>query len=66
MRVVDVTIESRELNSVPNNWYVIEDAHIDGVLIWQDETGAVYQTSPGGKQKKIADSLAEFMKLDQE
>lgn len=34
------------------SWYVIEEAHIDGIVIWQNELGHVYQTSPFGLPKK--------------
>ncbi|MCR4577105.1 MAG: SMI1/KNR4 family protein [Clostridiales bacterium] len=60
--VLSTTNEARELNpDVPANFYVIENAHFDGIYIWQDETGAVYQTYPNCQPKKIADSLYEYL-----
>lgn len=60
--VVAVTKEARELNKeVPADWYVIEDTNMDGVLIWQDSTGAVYLTGPAYITEKTADSLLEYI-----
>ena len=64
LNVVDVTKEERErMPEVPQNWYVIEQAHIDGIVIWQDGDGKVYQTAPGTEPLKIADSLVDYIKL---
>ncbi len=60
--VVSLTKKERELNSkVPNTMYVIEDPHIDGIIIWQDTNGDIYKTSPDSEPKKIAGSLAEYI-----
>ena len=62
MNVVEVTTEARKnIPDVPQHWYVVEDAHIDGVIIWQDVQGAIYQTFPGAAPVKIANSLAEYI-----
>ena len=64
LNVVDVTKEEREkMPDVPQSWYVIEQAHIDGIVIWQDGDGKVYQTVPGTEPLKIADSLSEYINL---
>ena len=64
LNVVDVTIRNRAIfNDVPDDWYVIEEAHIDGIVIWQDADGKVYQTAPGADSLKIADSLVDYIKL---
>lgn len=42
-------------------FYVIEDVGMDGLVIWQDETGIIYQSIPGSKPFKIHDSLADFL-----
>ena len=34
---------------------------IDGVVIWQDGSGKIYQTVPGGGRTFIADSLSEYI-----
>ena len=64
MNVNSVTTEAREYNpQVPKNLYVIEEPHFDGIYIWQDETGLVYQTYPNCQPQKIASSLAEYLGL---
>jgi hypothetical protein len=60
--VVPVTRQEWELNNaVPHTMYVIESAGIDGVIIWQDASGAIYQTSPNTQPKQIAKSLNEYI-----
>lgn len=60
--VVSVTKQEWELNSnVPHSMYVIENTGIDGIIIWQDKNGAIYQTSPNSQSKQVAKSLAEFI-----
>ena len=62
LNVVSVTKEQRSLfGEAVSAWYVIEEAHIDGIVIWQDAAGAVYQTMPNSQAEKIADSLAEYL-----
>lgn len=64
LNVVNVTSEERKNNPhVPNNLYVIEQANIDGIVIWQSETGEVYQTSPGSKPIRLCCSLCEYIDL---
>ncbi len=62
--VVQNTIEEKSFDchsQVPTNMYVIENVGIDGLLVWQDESGAVYHTLPWQKPEKYADSLAEYI-----
>ena len=60
--VVSLTKKERELNSkVPNTMYVIENTCVDGIIIWQDTAGIVYQTSPDTEPAKIASSLYEYI-----
>lgn len=60
--VVTVTKKERGLNSkVPNTMYVIENTHVDGIVIWQDTNGCVYQTKPDATPQKIAESMAEYI-----
>lgn len=64
LNVVDVTREERSCNpTVPQNLYVIEQVNIDGIVIWQSETGTVYQSIPNGTICKIADSLSDYCEL---
>ena len=60
--VVNQTKQERELNpKIPNNMYVVENTGVDGIIIWQDTTGEIYQSSPNKEPKKIADSLSEYI-----
>ena len=62
--VVQVTNKARLENpTIPNDMYVVEQANIDGILIWQNETGNVYISKPGVGTKKEAASLCEYLKL---
>lgn len=59
--VIKVTQKNRLKNNVGMNLYVIEEAHIDGIVIWQDSDGTVYETAPKSETKKIARSLVEYI-----
>ncbi|NLE68607.1 MAG: SMI1/KNR4 family protein [Clostridiales bacterium] len=60
--VVHVTLEERQqYPNNPENWYVLEQLHIDDVSIWQASTGEVYQVMPGETPLKICDSLVEYI-----
>ena len=60
--VVALTKKERELNpKAPNTMYVIENTCVDGIIIWQDTKGDIYQTQPNMEPKKIADSMAEYV-----
>lgn len=59
LNVVDVTLECRS-KEIPEEWYVIEEANIDGVLYWQDNKGIVYESIPGHEPIKYADSLYDY------
>lgn len=61
--VVTVTLEERERHTVPNDWYVVEQAHIDGIVIWQSSEGSIYQTTPENSAVKLCDSLARYIEL---
>lgn len=60
--VVSLTEQERALNTnVSHTMYVIENTCVDGIIIWQDTKGKIYQTKPESKPKKIADSLVEYI-----
>lgn len=60
--VVPVTKQEWELNNnVPHSMYVIESTGIDGMIIWQDAHGVIYQTLPNTQPKRIANSLNEYI-----
>lgn len=64
VNVVAVTESQRRLNqNAPADLYVVEEANIDGIVVWQNESGMVYQTAPGAKMIKVADSLESYLKL---
>ena len=41
---------------------VVENIGIDGIVIWQDGAGKIYESSPNKPAKQIANSLAEYLK----
>lgn len=60
--VVVVTQEELQNNQkVPNDLYVVEQVNIDGIVIWQSRTGAVYQSQPNKKPVKICNSLYQYI-----
>lgn len=63
LSVVAVTIEERNNVAVPADWYVLEQANIDGIVIWQASNGTVYQTVPNTKAKKLCGSIAEYIEM---
>lgn len=62
--VVRITVSEREFNDVPAGWYVIEQTHFDGIVIWQDSKGIIYQTMIKNKPRKLCDSLFEYVNRD--
>ena len=63
LNVVTVTMEERNNMVVPADWYVLEQANIDGIVVWQNSAGAIYQTVPNTNPKKLCESLAEYIEL---
>lgn len=60
--VVLVTKEQRErFGQEVQSFYVVEEANIDGIVIWQNSDGDIYETAPNLKPKKIANSLSEYV-----
>lgn len=60
--VVEITISQRSyFPDIPINWYVIEQLNIDEIVVWQSNTGEIYQTAPNTEPKKISDSLSEYI-----
>ncbi|MBR2835967.1 MAG: SMI1/KNR4 family protein [Coriobacteriales bacterium] len=63
LNVVDVTLQERSLNPlVPQQYYVIENSCMDGIIVWQDQTGTVYQTAPNSEPIKLCDSLLDYIR----
>lgn len=64
LNVVDVTLAERSITpGIPQNWYVLEEANIDGIVIWQNSTGEIFQTRPGREAVKLADSICDYLDL---
>lgn len=62
--VVTVTNSNLQRNhSINTSLYVVEETHIDGIVIWQGPDRKIYQTSMGTEPKQIAESLAEYIRL---
>ena len=59
--VVHVTKDQRENNPEARSLYVIEEANIDGIVIWQDFSGKIYMTTENSKPRLIADSLLDYI-----
>ena len=61
LNVVDVSRDARKyFGDIPADWYVVEEANIDGIVIWQDDSGSVYESVPGKKPRKIFNSLQDY------
>lgn len=62
LNVVDVTQAAKNKNgNIPQDFYVVEELQIDGIVIWQSESGEIYMTASDGVPEKINDSLAEYI-----
>ena len=62
LNVVDVTLKERQrYNHEYDLLYVVEQLHIDDMVIWQSQDGKVYQSMPGAHAVEIAPSLAEYL-----
>lgn len=60
--VVSVTQREWKANPlIPHTMYVVENVGIDGIIIWQDTTGNIYQSRPNCQAEKIASNLADYL-----
>lgn len=60
--VVSVTRKEWVLNTkILHTMYVVEDSHIDGIVIWQDADGRIYRSIPSAEATQIADSLSDYL-----
>lgn len=63
--IVEVTKDERSKNNyVSQDLYVIEQTHFDDIVIWQNQCGEIFQSSPLTTIQKIANSLLEYIELD--
>lgn len=64
LNVVEVTRAERVLNpTAPKDLYVIEQANIDGIVVWQCQVGEVFQTMPNMPIIRLCGSLAEYLEM---
>jgi len=62
LNVVDVTLSEKSITpGIPQDWYVLEEANIDGIVVWQNSIGEIFQTQPGREAIKIADSICDYL-----
>lgn len=60
--VVQVTQREWAANTkIKHNLYVVENVGIEGIIIWQDGSGKIYESSPNNTAKQISNSLAEYL-----
>lgn len=60
--VVQVTQREWAANTkIKHNLYVVENVGIEGIIIWQDGSGKIYESSQNKTAKQIANSLAEYL-----
>lgn len=62
--VVNITLKAKERDpDFPKDMYVISNTYIDGILIVQDTTGAIYTYQPLHGIQKVATSLSVYISL---
>jgi hypothetical protein len=60
LNVVDVTLDERRRNPLPQDMYVIENTGIEGVMILQNQSGEIFEWQ--NKQiKKLFDNLPDYL-----
>ena len=60
--VVALTKKEWELNpQIPHTMYVVENTCVDGIIIWQDTNGTIYQSTLNEEPKQIAVSLSDYI-----
>ena len=60
--VVKVTLNNLEKNqTVKTPLYVVEETHIDGIVIWQAASGTVFKTEYKEAPEKVFESLTEYV-----
>lgn len=62
MNVIDATKDEKVRSKViPRGFYVIERTGIEEIIVWQDESGAIYYSSPNAPVTKMCESLADYI-----
>ena len=63
INVVDATRSCRVLTpSIPKDWYVIEEANIDGIVLWQSQDASIYEVCGTETPRKIAVDMADYLR----
>lgn len=64
LNVINVTKETAEhhIGALPG-WYVVEQANIDGIVIWQSPEGTVYQTQPSTEAAVLCNCLLDYIQM---
>ena len=64
LNVVDVTNEERKrIPSISKSYYVVEQTNYDGVVVWQDKDGNVYESYETGEVKVVAKSVEDYINI---
>lgn len=62
LNVVDATQRAKENNeNIPADFYVIEELQIDGIVIWQDAEGNIYESIRKSSAQLIAQSISSYI-----
>lgn len=62
LNVYEVTMKERaRVTCDRSRMYVIEQTHIDDIVIWQSASGEVFQTNGKHEPVKIADSIIDYL-----
>jgi len=60
--VLDVTLSKRGImGDQMNDYYVIEELNIDGIIVWQSENGEIIVSTEDGNTQKAFSSLCEYI-----
>ena len=60
--IVAITnLERSYSKSISEDWYVIEQTGFDGIVIWQDSSGKVYQVTESGTIQLTYNSLSDYI-----
>lgn len=60
--VVEATSYERSKNpDIPSGYYVVEELHIDDMVIWQNNSGKVFQSYGDGTCEKTFESLSKLI-----
>lgn len=65
INIIEITLEEKQKDGlITQNLYVIEQTHIDDIVIWQNEKGEIFQSSATTAPKKIANSFLSYLEID--